>query len=153
MAYYEKHTSTVSVLKLDDDEVRAISGSWDKSIVEWDLQTSSPLREFKGSSGQISSIEWQPVGGISVDKKNSQCEYIKLNTPGGKSRLNFSAASAAAAKQSQRQTPKTHEALEGYSDRPRAAGEAVVCSFVTALTTSKCSFFFFFVVRCLTLFR
>lgn len=89
VAYYEKHTSTVSVLKLDDDEVRAISGSWDKSIVEWDLQTSSPLREFKGSSGQISSIEWQPVGGISVDKKNSQCEYIKLNTPGGKKPFEF----------------------------------------------------------------
>lgn len=66
--YYEKHTSAVSVLKLDADERRAISGSWDRTIVEWDLETGKPAREFSGCSGQIGSLEWQPVGGALVQQ-------------------------------------------------------------------------------------
>lgn len=66
--YYEKHTSAVSVLKLDADERRALSGSWDRTIVEWDLETGRPAREFGGCSGQIGSLEWQPVGGALVQQ-------------------------------------------------------------------------------------
>lgn len=65
-AYLNKHTSAVSVLKLDDDETKVLSGSWDKTIVEWDLNNGKPFREFIGSSGQIAAIEWQPVGGSLV---------------------------------------------------------------------------------------
>lgn len=68
--YYDKHKSTVSVLKLSEDETRALSGSWDKAIYEWDLQTGQIVREFSGSSGQISSIEWQPVGGTVISRSN-----------------------------------------------------------------------------------
>lgn len=108
MAYYEKHTSTVSVLKLDDYEVRAISGSWDKSIVEWDLQTGTPLREFKGSSGQISSIEWQPVGGTIVEKKDSQGKHKNTTTKKKRKTVQGShtTAKVATVRQSRKQSKK-----------------------------------------------
>jgi transcriptional activator SPT8 len=67
-AYLDKHKSAVSVLKLDDGETRAISGSWDKTIVEWDLNNGKPFREFLGSSGQVAALEWQPVGGSLVSR-------------------------------------------------------------------------------------
>lgn len=68
-AYMHRHKSAVSVLKLDDDETRFLSGSWDKNIFEWDLNTGKVDREFIGSSGQIASIEWQPVGGSLISSK------------------------------------------------------------------------------------
>lgn len=80
--YYDKHTSAVSVLKLSADERRAISGSWDKNVVEWDLDTGKPVRSFDGCSGQISSIEWQPVGGTLV-QQNAQKESPLFGGGGG----------------------------------------------------------------------
>lgn len=67
-AYLDKHKSAVSVLKLDDDETKVISGSWDKTIIEWDLNNGKPFREFLGSSGQVTAIEWQPVGGSLISQ-------------------------------------------------------------------------------------
>lgn len=66
-AYLNKHTSSVSCLSLDADEQSVLSGSWDKSLLMWDLNTGQYSREFHGCTGQISSIEWQPEGGIVVD--------------------------------------------------------------------------------------
>ncbi|KAK9368874.1 WD40-repeat-containing domain protein [Lipomyces kononenkoae] len=59
-AHLQKHTSTVSVLRLNRDETSVISGSWDKNIVEWDLNQGDVVREFTGSTGQISVIAWRP---------------------------------------------------------------------------------------------
>lgn len=67
-AYYKGHNNAISVIKLDDDERAAISGSWDKTVVDWDLETEKPRRTFAGAQGQISSLEWQPVGGSYVPK-------------------------------------------------------------------------------------
>ncbi|CAN6597250.1 transcription factor Spt8p [Trichomonascus vanleenenianus] len=67
-AYLDKHKSAVSVLKLDDDETRAISGSWDRNVVEWDLNTGKYTREFLGSSGQIAALDWQPVNGSLISE-------------------------------------------------------------------------------------
>lgn len=67
-AYLDGHTSTVSTIKLDDDETHALSGSWDKTIIEWDLDTGKAISKFNGASGQISSLEWQPVGGSVISQ-------------------------------------------------------------------------------------
>ncbi|KAF8543250.1 WD40-repeat-containing domain protein [Trichophaea hybrida] len=54
-----KHTSAVSVLALAHDERSVLSGSWDKNIYDWDLNTGKVTREFTGSAGQISSVEFR----------------------------------------------------------------------------------------------
>ncbi|CEP12301.1 hypothetical protein [Parasitella parasitica] len=56
-----KHSAPVSVLMITPDEVGVISGSWDKAVLEWDLNTGSVLRSYDGHSSQISSAEFQPV--------------------------------------------------------------------------------------------
>ncbi|CEP64925.1 SAGA complex subunit SPT8 LALA0_S15e00496g [Lachancea lanzarotensis] len=58
---FQKHTSTVNQLRLSNDESRFMSGGWDKQILEWDLQTGSCSNEFKGSTSQISSLEFRPL--------------------------------------------------------------------------------------------
>lgn len=65
-AYLDKHESAVSCIKLSTDERSAVSGSWDKTIVEWDLDTGRAARSYVGSRGQISSLDWQPVGGALI---------------------------------------------------------------------------------------
>lgn len=61
-----KHTSAVSVLTLAEDERSVISGSWDKAIYDWDLNTGLVSREFRGSGGQISTIEFRPLSTLPV---------------------------------------------------------------------------------------
>ncbi|KAK9387853.1 WD40-repeat-containing domain protein [Lipomyces mesembrius] len=65
-AHLQKHTSTVSVLRLNRDETSVVSGSWDKNVVEWDLNRGDIVREFTGSTGQISVIAWQPDNASTV---------------------------------------------------------------------------------------
>lgn len=67
-AYLEKHTSTVSVLVLNQWENRLLSGSWDKTVNEWDLDTGNVVRTFEGISGQVSTVQYQPVGGAMVSR-------------------------------------------------------------------------------------
>ena len=61
-----EHTSAVSVLTLADNESRFLSGSWDKNIHEWDLNTGKVVRSFKGASSQISAIELRPFSSTPV---------------------------------------------------------------------------------------
>lgn len=67
-AYLDRHTSTVSVLVLNQWEDRLLSGSWDKTVNEWDLDTGSVVRTFDGISGQVSTVQYQPVGGALVTR-------------------------------------------------------------------------------------
>lgn len=39
-----------------------LSGSWDKKILDWDLNLGRVKRSFPGSGGQISAIEMRPTG-------------------------------------------------------------------------------------------
>lgn len=55
------HTSAVSVLSLAQDETSVLSGSWDKTICDWDLHKGEKKRSFLGSGGQISAIEMRPL--------------------------------------------------------------------------------------------
>jgi transcriptional activator SPT8 len=56
-----KHTAPVSVLMITPDETGVISGSWDKSVLEWDLNIGATVRSYDGHSSQLSSAEFQPM--------------------------------------------------------------------------------------------
>jgi transcriptional activator SPT8 len=60
------HTSAVSVLTLAADELSVLSGSWDKTINDWDLNTGQVKRKFETSGGQISAIEQRPMSTLPI---------------------------------------------------------------------------------------
>ncbi|SMR49213.1 unnamed protein product [Zymoseptoria tritici ST99CH_1E4] len=60
------HTSAVSVLSLAQDETSVLSGSWDKTILDWDLQTGQQKRSFKSAGSQIGAIEVRPLSSVPV---------------------------------------------------------------------------------------
>ncbi|KAI1073543.1 WD40 repeat-like protein [Whalleya microplaca] len=72
IASLQKHTNAVSVLTLSPDEKSVISGSWDKNIFDWDLNTGLVTRQFDGSGGQISAIEIRPMGGAPIPPEASE---------------------------------------------------------------------------------
>lgn len=61
-----KHTSAVSVLTLAQDEKSVLSGSWDKTINDWDLNTGQVKRKFETSAGQIAAIEQRPLSTLPI---------------------------------------------------------------------------------------
>ena len=62
----QKHTSAVSVLALSSDERSLLSGSWDKTILDWDLETGQVKTSFSAGAGQVSSIEARPISSLPV---------------------------------------------------------------------------------------
>ncbi|KAF1849148.1 WD40 repeat-like protein [Cucurbitaria berberidis CBS 394.84] len=60
------HTSAVSVLTLSQDETSVLSGSWDKTINDWDLNTGQVKRKFETSGSQISAIEQRPLSTLPI---------------------------------------------------------------------------------------
>lgn len=62
----KEHTSAVSVLSLSQNETSLLSGSWDKTIHDWDLNTGKVRRSFRGAGGQISAIEVRPMSDLPV---------------------------------------------------------------------------------------
>lgn len=60
------HTSAVSVLNLARDEKSVLSGSWDKNVMDWDLNTGTIVRNFEGSGGQLSALETRPLSSLPV---------------------------------------------------------------------------------------
>ncbi|PHH64360.1 hypothetical protein CDD81_4717 [Ophiocordyceps australis] len=62
----QRHSNAVSVLTLAPDEKSVLSGSWDKAILDWDLNTGLVKRSFDGIGGQISSIELRPASGAPI---------------------------------------------------------------------------------------
>ncbi|KAK3694196.1 SPT8-like protein [Podospora appendiculata] len=73
------HTNAVSVLQLAPDEKSTLSGSWDKSILDWDLNNGRIIRRFDGSGGQISAIELRPANGAPIPAEAGDPE-IKSDT-------------------------------------------------------------------------
>ena len=67
-----QHTSAISVLDLAQDECSVLSGSWDKTIIDWDLDTGKVKRTFQGSGGQISAIEIRPMSGLAVPEASGE---------------------------------------------------------------------------------
>ncbi|EGZ77172.1 WD40 repeat-like protein [Neurospora tetrasperma FGSC 2509] len=70
------HTNAVSVLQLAPDEKSVLSGSWDKTVLDWDLNDGSVIRRFEGSGGQISAIELRPTSGAPIPAEASDPEII-----------------------------------------------------------------------------
>lgn len=55
------HTGPVSVLMITPSQTGVISGSWDKSVLEWDLNTGSIVRSYDGHNSQLSCALFQPL--------------------------------------------------------------------------------------------
>jgi transcriptional activator SPT8 len=68
----DKHKSAVSVLTLAQDEKSVLSGSWDKNVFDWDLDTGKVKRSFEGSGGQISAIEIRPASSLPVPEESGE---------------------------------------------------------------------------------
>jgi transcriptional activator SPT8 len=62
------------VLQLAPDEKSVLSGSWDKSVMDWDLNNGQVIRRFDGSGGQISAIELRPANGNPIPAAASDPE-------------------------------------------------------------------------------
>ena len=43
-----------------------LSGSWDKNVIDWDLNTGKVVRKFEGSGSQISALETRPLSSLPV---------------------------------------------------------------------------------------
>lgn len=72
----QKHTNAVSALTLAADEKSVLSGSWDKNIFDWDLNTGAVSRQFDGSGHQISAIELRPTSGAPIPPEASEEIYL-----------------------------------------------------------------------------
>ncbi|KAM7184846.1 SPT8-like protein [Naviculisporaceae sp. PSN 640] len=73
------HSNAVSVLQLAPDEKSVLSGSWDKTVLDWDLNNGQVIRSYEGSGGQISAIELRPAMGSAIPAEASEPE-IKSDT-------------------------------------------------------------------------
>ena len=58
-----------------------MSGSWDKRLLEWDLQTGDIVNEFKKSRSELSSLEMRPLyssvdvsGNVNSGKENENAD-------------------------------------------------------------------------------
>ena len=78
IALLQKHTSAVSALHLSSDERSLLSGSWDKTVVEWDLDTGKMKTSFAASGSQISCIESRPISSVPVPFESG--EVVKAVT-------------------------------------------------------------------------
>lgn len=78
IALLQQHTSAVSVLHLSSDERSLLSGSWDKTVVDWDLDTGKVKTAYAASGGQISCIESRPISSIPVPFESG--EVVKTDT-------------------------------------------------------------------------
>ncbi|PVH86531.1 WD40 repeat-like protein [Cadophora sp. DSE1049] len=72
IAYMLKHKSAVSVLTLAQDEKSVLSGSWDKNVYDWDLNTGQVKRGFEGSGGQICAIAVRPASSLPVPEESGE---------------------------------------------------------------------------------
>ncbi|KAL1958672.1 hypothetical protein VTO42DRAFT_4015 [Malbranchea cinnamomea] len=76
IALLQKHTSAVSVLRLTSDEQSLLSGSWDKTVLDWDLNTGQTRRSFVASLGQISAIQIRPESSLPVPSESEERHLI-----------------------------------------------------------------------------
>ncbi|KAM0276527.1 hypothetical protein ACHAQH_006677 [Verticillium albo-atrum] len=132
----QQHTNAVSVLTLAQDEQSVLSGSWDKNILDWDLNTGNVKRRFEGSGGQISALEVRPVNGTPVPAEASDFQVKSETFTSNNSRAPTNGAFAstndtyttapvntAAVGAPEAQASPAHESLFGGSDTGSLFGE------------------------------
>lgn len=74
IASLRQHNSAVSVLTLTPDEKSLLSGSWDKRVFDWDLNTGQVRRAFGASAGQISTIEVRPESSLPIPRDTTDIQ-------------------------------------------------------------------------------
>jgi transcriptional activator SPT8 len=82
-----QHTSAVSSLNLTSDEQSLLSGSWDKRVFDWDLNTGQARRAFGGSAGQISTVQIRPDSSLPIPS-----DTIDPSLPNGTYSSNYQAS-------------------------------------------------------------
>jgi transcriptional activator SPT8 len=80
-----KHSSAVSVLNLAQDEKTVLSGSWDKTVIEWDLDSGGIKRTFEGNGSQISVLEMRPFSELPVPYASGDIAYSSNTLSGDNS--------------------------------------------------------------------
>ncbi|GEQ72984.1 hypothetical protein JCM33374_g6674 [Metschnikowia sp. JCM 33374] len=75
---YGNRVWTSFVLRLNHAQNSVLSGSWDKTIREWDLNTGKTKNLYRGSTGQISSIQFRPTGltDLTFEDPNSDVDSL-----------------------------------------------------------------------------
>ena len=71
------HTNVVNLLRLNGQEDKFLSGSWDKKLLEWDLQTGDIINEFRGGTSEYSSLEMRPL--YSTVNVNDVANQLKIS--------------------------------------------------------------------------
>jgi len=66
---FRKHKAPVSALVLADKDRTMISGSWDRGVHQWDLDTGKVVRSYPGHAGQVSSLCFRPIQSGSRHKR------------------------------------------------------------------------------------
>ncbi|KAI9372574.1 WD40-repeat-containing domain protein [Aspergillus egyptiacus] len=74
IALLQQHNSAVSVLALTSDEKSLLSGSWDKRVFDWDLNTGQTRRAFGSSAGQIAAVELRPESSLPIPRDTSESQ-------------------------------------------------------------------------------
>ncbi|KAJ5099734.1 hypothetical protein N7532_006735 [Penicillium argentinense] len=82
-----QHTSAVSSLNLTSDEQSLLSGSWDKRVFDWDLNTGQVRHAFGGSARQISAVQIRPESSLPVPQ-----DTIDPSLPSGTYASNYQAS-------------------------------------------------------------
>jgi len=49
-----------------------LSGSWDKTVLDWDLNTGKMIRKFEGSGSQVSALEIRPLSSLPVPEASGE---------------------------------------------------------------------------------
>lgn len=94
IAVLQSHTSAVSVLNLTPDEKSLLSGSWDKRVLDWDLNVGQPRRTFGSSTSQVSAIEMRPESTLVIPQEVEEVPltngtFSTNNHIGGSTSFNF----------------------------------------------------------------
>ncbi|KAJ9322945.1 hypothetical protein DTO027B5_2987 [Paecilomyces variotii] len=87
VALLQQHTSAVSALHLTSDEKSLLSGSWDKKVIDWDLNTGQSRRLFSASAGQISAIQIRPESSLPIPQ-----DIPDVSQPNGTYSSNYQAS-------------------------------------------------------------
>ncbi|CAL9737994.1 transcription factor Spt8p [Monosporozyma servazzii] len=77
--YFKEHTQVVNLLRFNQGQDKFMSGSWDKRIIEWDLQAGGKVcNEFKGNNSEISSMEYRPLfSSVDITKRHGEEDDIE----------------------------------------------------------------------------
>lgn len=112
VALLQQHTSAVSALHLTSDEKSVLSGSWDKKVIDWDLNTGQSRRLFSASAGQVSAIQIRPDSTLPIPQ-----DIPDVSQPNGTYSSNYQASAGGS-------FGFANGVTESQQDQPAANAEA-----------------------------